>query len=190
MLDTNIFDHIKKGNIDTSKFENANFFVTHIQQDEIQATTNTKIQEELNCLFKNIIKTKLPTESFHLGTSLLGEAKLSEDPMLPTESAIFGISKYGKAKYTSKDNKYSCRFIKSALDRKKKHKNNLKDALIAETAIKNGLILVTDDKNLFDVITECGGSVQNLTQLLSDLEQNILSTIKTTQRRMPDDKLK
>lgn len=51
MLDTNIFNHIKKGNIDISTFWKANFFITHIQQDEILATNDPRIREELNHVF-------------------------------------------------------------------------------------------------------------------------------------------
>ena len=47
--------------------------------------------------------------------------------------------------------------IKRDLDKRKKKNNNVEDALIAETAIKNGLTLVTDDEKLRVVAMQYGG---------------------------------
>lgn len=165
MLDTVIFNRIKDGNIDISIFLKADFFITHIQDDEIQATKDPYRRGELKNVFKNIIQIKLPTESFLLGTSLLDDAKITNP--VKTESAVYDISKYGKAKYPSVTNQFDFVCLKSALDKKRIHKNNAKDALIAETAIKNNLILVTDDKPLFEVMTEIGCSVQNFAQFVA-----------------------
>ena len=43
--------------------------------------------------------------------------------------------------------------------------NQLRDILIAETAVKNGLTLVSDDVNLRCVTTEFGGNAITLTEL-------------------------
>lgn len=167
MLDTVIFNRIKDGNINVSNFAKANFFITHIQPDEIEATPDSERRDALKNVFKNIIQIKLPSESFLLGTSLLDSSKMV-DPIIKTESAVYGISKYEKAKYPSATDQYDYFFLKSALDTKRRHKNNKKDALIAETAIKNNLILVTDDRPLFEVMTEIGCRVQDFAQFVAD----------------------
>ena len=48
---------------------------------------------------------------------------------------------------------------KRKLDKEELKKNQLRDISIAETAIKNGAILVSDDINLQQVVSESGGRV-------------------------------
>ena len=79
----------------------------------------------------------MPTVSWVLGTSQLGKLGLSGDRVVPTQSAVFGVSIWDQAQYTADDNLYDP--LKAALDvLNNNKKNNVQDALIAETAIKNG----------------------------------------------------
>lgn len=49
--------------------------------------------------------------------------------------------------------------MKDSKNRKPRNKENVdRDVLIADTAIKNKLTLVTDDKDLREVVQEVGGS--------------------------------
>jgi hypothetical protein len=50
------------------------------------------------------------------------------------------------------------------LDKKKRSPNQERDAQIAETAIKGGLTLVSEDKNLRDVVQSFGGKAISLTE--------------------------
>ena len=80
--------------------------------------------------------------------------KISPTPV-STESAVWDVSKWGKSKWATDD---MCRQIKSDLDKLKKHRNNIKDALIAETAIKHDFLLVTNDNHLTAVTHRHGGN--------------------------------
>ena len=53
------------------------------------------------------------------------------------------------AKWSEGDGLYGR--ILSALNKRKKKASNVQDSLIAETTIKNGFILVTDDRDLLKV---------------------------------------
>jgi predicted nucleic acid-binding protein len=148
ILDTNIFNKILDGNIDVN-FD-GEFFVTHVQEDEIYATPNHDRKNQLLKIFKKIIQKDIPTESAVWDISKWDSCKWGgeSNSKIPTESFVLGHSRIGMAKL-SNDNLYS--EIRDSLDKKKKKPNNVQDALIAETAIKNNLILVTDDKTLREV---------------------------------------
>jgi len=86
ILDSNIFDEIIAGNLkidDLVMFknkENAEFYVTHIQVDEINKCSDTEKRAKL----------------------LLFMKKISPIIML-TKSAVYGISRFGKAKFGNGD---------------------------------------------------------------------------------------
>ena len=82
--------------------------------------------------------------------------------MRSTETAVWGVSKWGQAKW-SKDDQW--KRIKSALDKLDKKENNRQDALIAETAIKNGYTLVTADRNLRKVAKDFGATCMTFEEL-------------------------
>lgn len=101
-----------------------------------------------------------------LGVSRLGEARLGGERIVPTESAVWGVSRWGEAKWKANDNLYTP--IKANLHGLNKGKrNNVQDALIAETSIKGGYILVTDDADLIEVTKRYGGKCVSLEDLLS-----------------------
>lgn len=146
MFDTNIFNHILDGEVDLSGFVGrAKFYATHVQIDELNKTSNDGRRAALLRVFQEV--SSIP---------------------VPTESAVWGVSKWNQCKWTPSDNLYQP--IKSKLDQLNKNKpNNVEDALIAETAIKNGFTLVTHDCDLFRVTTEFGGACTNFRQVLKDL---------------------
>jgi hypothetical protein len=60
------------------------------------------------------------------------------------------------------------------LDRLEPKPNNVQDALIADTAIRGGYVLITDDGNLATVTKQYGGachSVKELTQSLDSIHK-------------------
>ncbi len=138
MFDTVIFNSILDSDIDIALLNGRECFATHIQYDEILATPDATRRSQLEEVFSLIPQlTQLPTESFVIGVSRLGESRLSD-----------GIL-YSK--------------MRSRLNEVNKRKrNNLQDILIAETAMKTNITLVTHDKDLFAIITEFGGAACNL----------------------------
>ena len=169
MFDTNIFNHILEGMAGLTGFvDRAKFYATHVQIDELKKTSNEGKRIALLRIFEEVTNGRVPTESFVLGASRLDEAKLGGEQLVPTESAVWGVSRYGQCKYTASDNLYEP--LKSKLDAANKAQpNNVQDALIGETAIKNGFTLVTHDRDLFWATTEFGGACSNIYQVLKDL---------------------
>ena len=99
-----------------------------------------------------------------LGVSRIGEARLGGDRVISTESSVWGVSRWGAAKWTANDNLFTP--IKTSLDALNKGKhNNVQDALIAETSIKGGYVLVTDDAHLIDVTKRYGGTCISIEEL-------------------------
>lgn len=142
MFDTNIFNAILDRKIDISQFSSkASYFVTHIQFDELQKTTKDERRNKLIQTFTQVAPKSMPTESFALGISRLGFAKLSDGQL------ITRLLEHLDSLNRSKD-------------------NNEQDVLIAETAITNNLVLVTNDKDLRDTIRAFQGRAVSLQEFL------------------------
>ena len=167
MFDTRAFNLILDKNFPLESLKDrVTAYATHIQRDEISNTKNLEQRLALVQIFKNVVSESVPTESLVLGVSRLGEARLGGERIVPTESAVWDISRCDEAKWPSSDNLYTQ--IKTNLDALNKGKrNNVQDALIAETSIKGGYILVTDDTDLVEVTKEYGGKCMSLDELLS-----------------------
>jgi len=166
MFDTNIFDKILDEEISLDLIEKGTekgfcYFLTHIQRDEIEAIEKPEKLERKKKLLGLLgeFKEEVSTESFVLGTSRLGKAKLTKTA---TESAVWGVSRWGESKWTDEKT--------TLIDHLRK--GNLKhteDALIGETAIKNGFILVSHDDRLRNLVKELGGtalSIEDFKELL------------------------
>ena len=139
-------------------------YATHIQRDEINNTKNLERRSALLQVFKDVVSESVPTESLVVGVSRIGEARVGGERVVPTESLVWGISRWGAARWSSSDN--LCTPIKANLDALNKSKrNNVQDALIAETSIKGGYVLVTDDTDLSDVTNRYGGKCISLQEL-------------------------
>ena len=147
MFDTVAFNRVVEGGI--SPEELADFievYATNIQRKEIDATRDPEKREKLGKVFRNLISASEATDN---------------GPLLFTESMVWGEWEWGSAKWSGNDTLYDD--IKTALDvldkksEKANIKANIRDALIAETAIKNSLTLVTDDKKLTEVAMQHGG---------------------------------
>lgn len=166
MFDTNVFNRILDGVISLQTLAGRVVaYATHVQRDEINNTKNPGRRAALAQVFSDVVGASLPTESAVVGVSRLGEAKLSGERMVPTDSAVYGVSRYGLAKYSSEDNLYSA--LKESLDRLNRQKaNNMHDALIAETSIKGGHVLVTDDTDLATVTKRYGAQCISVSELL------------------------
>ena len=132
VVDTSLINKLLDGSIHVDELPtDGSFVASHIQIDKINQTKNKKRRLELLKKFVETIDEVLPTESFVLGTSRLGEAKLGD-----------GVSYYT---------------IKTELDSKNRSKsNNSEDALIAAIAMNNGFVLLTADHDLYQVAYKLG----------------------------------
>ena len=139
MLDTNVFNDIVKNNLSIDLLKNHEVFGTHIQQDEIGRTKDEVLRLKLSSVFLTLIDTKIATSS-----------------------QVWDVSRWDESSWSDgiKFNQIRQRLIE--LDKNKainsKTPNQIGDVLIAETAINNDLILVTNDANLTQLTREFGGT--------------------------------
>lgn len=134
MFDTNIFGKILKMNSPSNLLVGKHqYFIIHIQKDELETLNNERIRDRLMSAFRLVPQT-----------------------LLPTESAIIGISRADMTKVGG-GLVYTHIFEELSKRKPEQRENNSKDALIAETALKNGFVLVTDDKALKEVVLKIGG---------------------------------
>ena len=166
MFDTNVFNRILDGVISLEALtDRCVAYATHVQRDEINNTKNPGRRAALAHVFDNVVGVQLPTDSFVLGVSRLDEARLGGERVVPTASGVYDVSRYGQAQYGTEDDLYSA--LKDRLDRINGNKpNNVQDALIAETSIKEGHLLVTDDTDLAAVTKEYGAQCLSVSEFL------------------------
>jgi predicted nucleic acid-binding protein len=145
MFDTNIFNSILDGKASLGTIKDGHtYFVTHIQRDELQATSGTERRKELLKTFEVI-----------------------NQMLIPTESAVWDVSRWGLAKWSEEDGMYEK--ILEQLEKEKPHdRGNIKDALVGETAIRNCITLVTNDKSLRDAVEKLGGVAICLSDFLKE----------------------
>jgi hypothetical protein len=140
MLDTNLFNRVADGDLAIEAFQGLRLFATHVQLDELDATKNTSRVAALRKAFK-----------------------LIDPKIVVTSSAAWNISKWDQAGWGAEDGvfqKILNRLGKLDAETGKMHRdphNPVRDVLIAETAIKNGLALISGDRNLRCVVKEFGG---------------------------------
>jgi predicted nucleic acid-binding protein len=125
MFDTNIFGQILKKMPEPERMLKSpnEFFVTHIQRDELNASPDW-IKEKLLTVFQVVPQQNIATTSVIVGFSRVGGAKIGNGAVY--ESILVQLD---KVKPMEQD-------------------NNIKDALIGETAVKNEIVLITNDKAL------------------------------------------
>lgn len=166
MFDTNVFNRILDRVISIEALiGRVVAHATHIQRDEINNTKNCERRAALARVFGDVVTASTPTDSFVLDVSRLGEARLGGEQMVPTTSAVWDVSRWDQASWGADDNLYST--LKSELDTLNRRKdNNVQDALIAETSVKEGFVLVTDDGDLATVTKKYGGKCLSVTELL------------------------
>lgn len=149
MFDTTIFNRVVEHGVPVENLiACVEAFATPLQWCEINRTDNSKKKEKLRRLFENLLQE---------------ETDSGDSRVVPTETTVFDVSPWDSGKFTPRDSLYSP--ILTALDDRKRHKNNPWDALIAETAIKNDLILVTDDGPLREVAARFGAKCKSWNQL-------------------------
>ena len=165
MFDTNVFNRILDGVVSIDALSGrVNAHATHVQRDEIGRTKDPARRQSLEAVFGSVTGAAVPTASLVLDVSRLDEARLGGSSVVPTSSAVWGVSKWGEAKWTADDNLFVP--MKADLDALNGgKKNNTEDALIAETAIKDGYVLVTDDGDLATVAKKYRGECLTVLEL-------------------------
>lgn len=151
MFDTVVFNRIRDGKLILSSLNaNIEVYATHIQRDELNNTPDPIRREALLQTFREAI---------------------SPTGVVPTSSAVFDVSRYDECRYSGPESLYSAlRAELDVLNRKKA--NNVQDALIADTAISEGYVLVTEDGDLAKVTRNHGGDCLSVSDLLR-LEQKL-----------------
>lgn len=144
ILDSNVFDDVVKGKIDLDIFEKNNIEVciTHIQVDEINECPDKEKRALLFNSMTALRPEKIPSESFVIGMSRIGEAKITDG------DHIIERLKNSNIKRTN-------------------------DAIIGETAIKNDLILITNDKRFKNKVIELGGHAMDTEELIRNIGDGI-----------------
>jgi len=152
MLDTNAYNQLLDNDISVENLK-GEFFTTHIPEDELNNTQKEERRKLLNAKFKEVHHKELPTESAVWDVSRWDKSKWTESNT-PTESFIVGTSRVGGAKIG--DGVSYSKILEFLEKTKPKDRGNIKDALIGETATKREMILVTDDYGLFYAVTNKG----------------------------------
>ena len=156
MLDTNVFNRVLKHHLAVDDFRKVSLVTTHVQADELRNTKDTVIKDALLAIFEEI-----------------------GPEATPTRSAVFDVSSWDEAGWGDEDGvfeKMLCRLKEldaASIKKKKKRKpnefNQERDILMAETAVKNELTLVSNDENLRLVTTEFAGNAIALDELLAKI---------------------
>ena len=131
VFDSNVFDDIVTGKIDINMLiqNGLEVYITHLQVDEINECPDAEKRARLFNSMTELRPHKVPTESFCVGISRIGSAKINDGSGL--------------------------------IQKLEAH-----DALIGETAIKNSLTLITNDKKFKNRVVELGGMALTTEELL------------------------
>ncbi len=142
IFDSNIYDEIATGNLNINTIDEEKFEF-HI--------THVQLDEINNCS-ENDKRAKLSLVSAELRPKLIS-----------TESLVFDVSRIEMAKLGDG---------KMLNNLKKGNKRHTKDALIGETAIKNDLLLVTNDRMMKKRVNENGGKAIDLEEFKEMLKND------------------
>src|ERR1700730_18752589 len=146
MLDTNVFNRVLDGEISISSFGGHRLLVTGIQRDELSKTKDNVRRTALLATFEAISPEVRLASSFAFGIEGAG---------------------FDQAYWNDGSGNFE-KMRKRLQELNPKNKNPLnqeRDILIAETAIKNSATLVSDDRNLRQVVSEFGGCAIESTKL-------------------------
>jgi predicted nucleic acid-binding protein len=157
MLDTNVFNDIHSGKIPLALFAGKRLLSTGIQEDELRNTKNQEKRDGLLAVFERVGPVVTLCASFALdiegagfGQAYWNDGTGNVEKMRDRLRELDG----GNKRHTH-------------LTEEELRLNQERDILIAETAIKNGAVLVTGDKNLRRVVEEFGGRAVDFVEFAS-----------------------
>lgn len=142
-IDTQVFNWICDFDFDLSALQPAEFFISVVQEAELRAIKDEVRRERLLALLATCDVKVQPAESFVFS---------GED----SSPGLAGLS-FGNWKWS--DGVTYPRIL-DAMNAARPKSNNDADALIAEHAIKNNLILLTGDRNLAAAMKALGAQVR------------------------------
>lgn len=143
IFDTNIFDNIINEKLkisDIAKYKN--YKKAEIYITHIQIDEINKCNDEDKRARLSIFMVKI------------------RPILIPTSSCAFDVSRFDESKFGD-----GIIFNKI----KKGNINHVEDVLIGETAIKEGIILVTNDRRLKNIVMELGGNALSLNEFIGRL---------------------
>jgi predicted nucleic acid-binding protein len=154
LLDTCVINHIIENNEKLTLFMDLEacksyFYISHVQNDELERMKD-KFSDKYAKSHQFLLSIKvlnIPTSVFVLGVSRLNSAKLGD-----------GVFYQQVLNYMMNKNS------------KKDHYN---DAVIADTADRNDLILITDDKLLYEATKNYHGRVMTLGEFCKESNEVI-----------------
>lgn len=138
MLDTNVFNDVLDGKIPLASFADCRLFAIGVQADELRANKTSERRAALLAKFEEINPSVLLASSFAFGIEGAG-----------WDQACWNDGSGNFEKMLAE--------LRSLDPKNKDPLNQLRDILIAETAIKNGATLVSGDSNLRKVVLKFGG---------------------------------
>ncbi|MGC2413603.1 MAG: PIN domain-containing protein [Stellaceae bacterium] len=153
MLDTTVFNHLVEGEISVTPFDKHRLLAIGVQLDELRATSDCVKRARLLAKFEEIKPETILASSFAWGIEGAGWDQACWND---------GSRKFG-------DMLKRLQELDREKHKKKKPNNQLRDILIAETAIKHGATLVSGDGNLRQVVCEFGGCATDGTRISSVL---------------------
>ncbi len=131
MIDTCIFNFLLDGNYTINDLPTGKYYITHIQRDELDVTADKIRRNDLKNQLNVTNSTKVVTSVALCGLAPSGESSCGD-------AKIFNS-------------------ILVELDKRKKKRNNYKDAVIGATAIENNFMLITGDSDFAEVMKDlCG----------------------------------
>jgi len=146
MLDTNVFNKLRDGEVSIDAFRGRRLVATHVRLDELRATKNSTRAAELLRTFEEI------------------------DPRMDkTTSAVWDVSSWDQSSWSPEDGvfeKMLARLSDLNADAGKTHrdpKNPIRDVLIAHTAININATLVSNDPQLRQLVADSGGRAISVT---------------------------
>lgn len=142
MLDTNVFNDVLDRKISSGSFTGRRMLVIGVQAAELRATPETLRREKLLAVFEEINPDTVPASSFAFDVEGAG---------------------LDQAHWNDRSGNFQKMLDRlQQLDGRTRPLNQLRDILIAETAIKNRATLVSRDPELRQVVEEFGGSAIDL----------------------------
>ena len=147
MFDTNAFNHVLDGKIPHPALAGKRILSTRVQRDELNKTKDSPRRDELLEIFDQMAPEIMNASSFLLGVEGAG----LDQACWNDGSGNFDKMLNHLRELDEKNKR------KRKLDKDELKLNQLRDISIAETAIKNGAILVSDDASLQQVVSAFGG---------------------------------
>lgn len=154
MLDTNCFDRILDGNLSLRIPTGVTLICTGVQRDELDRSYPPDRRDALLKIFSDTAPRIALASSF----------------CFDIEGAGFGQARWNDG--TGCFDQMLARLIELDSQNKKKPKdsrNQIRDIVNAETALKGGLVLVTADENLVQVIIEFGGTALRFPDFIAQI---------------------